>query len=97
MLAADRPLASSVGCYVPASKARIAPTDAIYSRMGANDFIFANASTFKVEMDDCNKILTKVRPEFLIHSPDLRLTDAPCQSTPKSLVILDELGGSMYQ
>lgn len=29
--------------------------------MGANDFIFANASTFKVEMDDCNKILTKVR------------------------------------
>lgn len=49
-----------VGCFVPAAKARIAPVDAIYSRMGANDFIFANASTFKVEMDDCNKILTKV-------------------------------------
>ncbi|KAI5476724.1 hypothetical protein MNV49_007314 [Pseudohyphozyma bogoriensis] len=67
-----RLLPNSVGCYVPASKARIAPIDAIYSRMGANDFIFANASTFKVEMDDCNKILTK--------------------STPRSLVILDELG-----
>lgn len=40
--------------------------------MGANDFIFANSSTFKVEMDDCNKILTK--------------------ATPRSLVILDELG-----
>ncbi|KAK4705468.1 DNA mismatch repair protein MSH6, partial [Phenoliferia sp. Uapishka_3] len=63
---------AQLGCHVPASKARIAPTDAIYSRMGANDFIFANASTFKVEMDDCNKILTK--------------------ATPKSLVILDELG-----
>ncbi|ORY88074.1 muts domain V-domain-containing protein [Leucosporidium creatinivorum] len=63
---------AQLGCYVPASKARIAPVDAIYSRMGANDFIFANASTFKVEMDDCNKILTK--------------------ATPRSLVILDELG-----
>jgi DNA mismatch repair protein MSH6 len=51
-----------VGCFVPATSARLAPVDAIYSRMGANDFIFANASTFKVEMDDCNKILTKVRP-----------------------------------
>jgi hypothetical protein len=53
---------AQLGCYVPASKARIAPLDAIYSRMGASDFIFQSASTFKVEMDDCNKILTKVRP-----------------------------------
>ncbi len=52
---------AQLGCFVPATKARIAPIDAIYSRMGANDFIFANASTFKVEMDDCNKILQKVR------------------------------------
>ncbi|GAA5982227.1 hypothetical protein JCM10908_004792 [Rhodotorula pacifica] len=63
---------AQLGCYVPAASARISPIDAIYSRMGANDFIFANASTFKVEMDDCNKILQK--------------------STPRSLVILDELG-----
>ncbi|SDA02255.1 BZ3501_MvSof-1269-A2-R1_C50g00263 [Microbotryum saponariae] len=63
---------AQLGCFVPAARARIAPVDAIYSRMGANDFIFANASTFKVEMDDCNKILTK--------------------ATPRSLVILDELG-----
>ncbi|GAA5958465.1 hypothetical protein JCM21900_001479 [Sporobolomyces salmonicolor] len=63
---------AQLGCFVPAAKARIAPVDAIYSRMGANDLIFANASTFKVEMDDCNKILTK--------------------ATPRSLVILDELG-----
>ncbi|BGP15722.1 DNA mismatch repair protein msh6 [Rhodosporidiobolus nylandii] len=63
---------AQLGCFVPAAKARIAPVDAIYSRMGANDAIFASASTFKVEMDDCNKILQK--------------------STPRSLVILDELG-----
>ncbi|GAA6001069.1 mismatch repair ATPase MSH6 [Rhodotorula paludigena] len=63
---------AQLGCFVPAAKARISPVDAIYSRMGANDLIFANASTFKVEMDDCNKILQK--------------------ATPRSLVILDELG-----
>ncbi|GAA5849819.1 hypothetical protein JCM8547_000574 [Rhodosporidiobolus lusitaniae] len=63
---------AQLGCFVPAAKARVAPVDAIYSRMGANDAIFASASTFKVEMDDCNKILQK--------------------STPRSLVILDELG-----
>lgn len=61
----------SVGCFVPAAKARIAPVDAIYSRMGANDFIFANASTFKVEMDDCRKILTKVSLIIALRRPSL--------------------------
>ncbi|KAK4049028.1 DNA mismatch repair protein msh6 [Microbotryomycetes sp. JL201] len=57
---------AQLGCYVPAARARISPIDAIYSRMGANDFIFANSSTFKVEMDDCNKILTKASPRSLV-------------------------------
>jgi len=83
---------STVGCFVPAAKARIAPIDAIYSRMGANDFIFANASTFKVEMDDCNKILTKVCPPFLHSARPAPLLTALPQATPRSLVILDELG-----
>lgn len=63
---------AQVGCYVPATKARIAPFDKICTRMGANDFIFNATSTFKVEMDDCKKIIS--------------------ESTPRSLVILDELG-----
>lgn len=63
---------AQVGCYVPASAARLAPFDKICTRMGANDFIFNNTSTFKVEMDDCKKIIS--------------------EATPKSLVILDELG-----
>lgn len=42
---------AQLGCYVPAASARISPVDKICTRMGANDFIFANASTFKVEMD----------------------------------------------
>lgn len=74
---------------MPAASARIAPIDAIYSRMGANDFIFANASTFKVEMDDCNKILQKVRVNALC---SCSRADPLAQATPRSLVILDELG-----
>ncbi|KAH8919876.1 hypothetical protein BT69DRAFT_1336919 [Atractiella rhizophila] len=63
---------AQLGCYVPAAKATISPVDKIETRMGANDLIFQNSSTFKVEMDDAKRILT--------------------EATPKSLVILDELG-----
>jgi len=58
--------------FVPASSARICPVDTILTRMGAYDNMFSNASTFKVELDECCKILR--------------------DATPKSLVILDELG-----
>ncbi|CAL1699677.1 unnamed protein product [Somion occarium] len=63
---------AQLGMYVPAKKARLCPVDAILTRMGAYDNMFSNASTFKVELDECCKILR--------------------DATPKSLVILDELG-----
>ncbi|KAI0697052.1 DNA mismatch repair protein Msh6 [Cytidiella melzeri] len=63
---------AQLGMRVPASKARICPVDAILTRMGAYDNMFSNASTFKVELDECCKILR--------------------DATPRSLVILDELG-----
>ncbi|KAK4693213.1 hypothetical protein P7C70_g8971, partial [Phenoliferia sp. Uapishka_3] len=50
----------------PCFEAHIEPTDALYSRMGTNDFIFANALTFKVKLDNCNKILTKATPKLLV-------------------------------
>ncbi|KDQ32081.1 hypothetical protein PLEOSDRAFT_1100597 [Pleurotus ostreatus PC15] len=63
---------AQLGMMVPASRARICPVDSILTRMGAYDNMFSNASTFKVELDECCKILR--------------------DATPKSLVILDELG-----
>ncbi|KAI0792522.1 DNA mismatch repair protein Msh6 [Abortiporus biennis] len=63
---------AQLGMMVPAQKARICPVDSILTRMGAYDNMFSNASTFKVELDECCKILR--------------------DATPKSLVILDELG-----
>ncbi|KAF9225721.1 DNA mismatch repair protein Msh6 [Gyrodon lividus] len=63
---------AQLGMLVPAKSARLCPVDAILTRMGAYDNMFSNSSTFKVELDECCKILR--------------------DATPKSLVILDELG-----
>ncbi|THH18729.1 hypothetical protein EW146_g2311 [Bondarzewia mesenterica] len=63
---------AQLGMFVPARKARLCPVDSILTRMGAYDNMFSNASTFKVELDECCKILR--------------------DATPKSLVVLDELG-----
>ncbi|KAJ7695011.1 muts domain V-domain-containing protein [Mycena olivaceomarginata] len=63
---------AQLGMLVPAEEARLSPVDAILTRMGAYDNMFSNASTFKVELDECCKILR--------------------DATPRSLVILDELG-----
>ncbi|KZV87127.1 hypothetical protein EXIGLDRAFT_210105 [Exidia glandulosa HHB12029] len=63
---------AQLGMLLPADSARISPVDTIMTRMGAYDNMFSNSSTFKVELDECCKILK--------------------QATPRSLVILDELG-----
>ncbi|EMD35324.1 hypothetical protein CERSUDRAFT_124668 [Gelatoporia subvermispora B] len=63
---------AQMGMLVPAKSARLCPVDSILTRMGAYDNMFSNASTFKVELDECCKILR--------------------DATPKSFVILDELG-----
>ncbi|OCL15066.1 DNA mismatch repair protein Msh6 [Glonium stellatum] len=63
---------AQIGCYLPATSARLTPIDRIMSRLGANDNIFAAQSTFFVELSETQKILS--------------------EATPRSLVILDELG-----
>lgn len=63
---------AQLGCYVPASSAQLTPRDRIMSRLGANDNILQQQSTFFVELAETKKILA--------------------EATPRSLVILDELG-----
>ena len=63
---------AQIGCYVPATAARLTPVDRIMSRLGAHDNLFAAQSTFFVELAETRKILA--------------------EATPRSLVILDELG-----
>lgn len=63
---------AQIGCWVPASLARLTPLDAIFTRMGAFDNMLKGESTFMVELSETSDILK--------------------QATPRSLIILDELG-----
>ncbi|KAG6861406.1 hypothetical protein C0995_000535 [Termitomyces sp. Mi166 len=57
---------AQLGMLVPASRARLCPVDSIITRMGAYDNMFSNASTFKVELDECCKILRDATPKSLV-------------------------------
>ncbi|KAJ9104934.1 hypothetical protein QFC19_003729 [Naganishia cerealis] len=57
---------AQLGALVPASEARISPIDKIQTRMGAYDNMFSNSSTFKVELDECAKILREGGPKSLV-------------------------------
>ncbi|KAG8623561.1 hypothetical protein KVT40_008537 [Elsinoe batatas] len=63
---------AQIGCFVPATSARLSLLDAIFTRMGAFDNVMKGESTFMVELNETSDILK--------------------QATPRSLVILDELG-----
>ncbi|KAK8049625.1 hypothetical protein PG994_011355 [Apiospora phragmitis] len=65
-------LLAQVGSFVPADALELTLTDAIHTRMGAHDNLFAGESTFMVEVSETAQILRA--------------------ATPRSLVILDELG-----
>lgn len=46
-----------IGCFVPAEFCRLSPTDRIFTRIGANDNIMNNQSTFMVELHETSQVL----------------------------------------
>ncbi|KAG9249907.1 muts domain V-domain-containing protein [Emericellopsis atlantica] len=65
-------LLAQIGSFVPADGIQLTLCDAIHTRAGARDNLFAGESTFMVEVSETARILRS--------------------ATPRSLVILDELG-----
>ena len=67
----------------------LCPVDSILTRMGAYDNMFSNASTFKVELDEWYVL-------GVCHIAEMLTSLFSCKilrdATPKSFVILDELG-----
>lgn len=55
-----------LGCFVPASKARIPLTDRIFTRVGAQDNMAAGESTFLVEMQESANIVHNATRRSLI-------------------------------
>jgi len=59
-------LMGQVGCFVPASSARIGLVDKIFTRVGASDNISSGESTFMVEMNETASILNNISDRSLI-------------------------------
>ncbi len=57
---------AQMGSYVPASMARIGVVDRIFTRIGAQDEIYAGYSTFMVEMVETANILHHATPRSLL-------------------------------
>ena len=55
-----------MGCFVPASKAKIPVFDAIYTRIGASDDLVSGESTFMVEMNEANNAISNATEKSLI-------------------------------
>lgn len=59
-------LMAQMGCFVPAASAQIGVVDAIFTRVGAADDLFAGDSTFMVEMKEVAEILKESTASSLI-------------------------------
>lgn len=55
-----------IGCFVPATSAKIALTDRIFTRIGANDDLSFGQSTFMVEMNEVSNILNNATNNSLV-------------------------------
>ncbi len=59
-------LMAQMGCFVPASEARIGIVDRIFTRIGASDDLAGGRSTFMVEMSEVADILRYATPRSLL-------------------------------
>lgn len=57
---------AQVGCWVPASFASLPPVDRIMTRMGTEDSLETNSSTFMIEMQEMGFILRHATPRSLV-------------------------------
>jgi len=59
-------LMAQIGCFIPASSAKIAIVDRIFTRVGASDDLSQGQSTFMVEMNELSNILHNATEHSLI-------------------------------
>lgn len=57
---------AQIGCFVPASEAKIKIFDSIYTRIGASDDLVSGESTFMVEMIEANNAISNATNKSLI-------------------------------
>ena len=59
------------GSFVPASSVRLGLVDRIFTRIGANDDLFRDRSTFMVEMSEVGEILNRATSQSLVIADEI--------------------------
>src|SRR5574344_992070 len=57
---------AQIGCFVPASEAKLPIMDAIFTRIGASDDLVSGESTFMVEMPEANQAISNATSNSLV-------------------------------
>ncbi|XP_050684987.1 mutS protein homolog 4-like isoform X2 [Leptidea sinapis] len=82
---------AQLGCFLPATSAVLRLTDRIFSRIGFNDSVELNASTFVVEMKEVQHILQGLTPSSLVIIDELCRGTCVEEGTSIAWAICEEL------
>lgn len=86
---------AQLGCYVPCASARLTPVDRIMSRLGANDNILQQQSTFFVELAETKKILSEATSRSLVILDELGRGTSSVDGLSVAEAVLHHVAGSV--
>lgn len=86
---------AQLGCFVPAEKCRLSPFDRIFTRIGANDDIFAGRSTFLVELQETCSVLKNATSKSLVVLDELGRGTSTHDGYAIAYAVLDHLSKNM--
>ena len=87
-------LLAQVGSFVPAARARIGLVDRIFTRIGAQDDLAGQRSTFMVEMTEAASILRNATPRSLVILDEVGRGTSTYDGLALARAILEHLEGS---
>lgn len=82
---------AQAGCFVPATYARMGIVDALFSRVGSADNLFADQSTFMVEMLETAAILRRATPRSFVIMDEIGRGTTPDAGTAVAFAALHHL------
>ncbi|KAK3953101.1 muts domain V-domain-containing protein [Pseudoneurospora amorphoporcata] len=82
---------AQMGCYVPADFAELGIVDAIFSRVGSADNLYADQSTFMVEMMETAAILRQATPRSFVIMDEIGRGTTPEDGTAVAFASLHHL------
>ncbi|KAK4648467.1 MutS protein 1 [Podospora bellae-mahoneyi] len=82
---------SQIGSFIPADHAQLGLVDAIFSRLGSSDNLYASQSTFMVEMLETSTILRQATPRSFVIMDEIGRGTTPQDGTAVAFASLHHL------